>query len=91
MAEAPSTSDALLATKALSRNFGGLAAVRDVTIRLHRGELHAVIGPNGAGKSTLVNLLSGHLAPTAGSIHLDGREVAGEPAWRMTRDRKSVV
>lgn len=85
MAEAPNTSDALLATTGLGRNFGGLAAVRDVSIRLHRGELHAVIGPNGAGKSTLVNLLSGHLAPTSGSIQLNGRDVAGEPAWRMTR------
>lgn len=85
MAEPRATSDPLLATRALGRNFGGLAAVRDVTLRLHRGELHAVIGPNGAGKSTLVNLLSGHLPPTAGAIQLDGREVAGEPAWRMTR------
>lgn len=85
MAEPRSASNPLLATKALGRNFGGLAAVRDVSISLHRGELHAVIGPNGAGKSTLVNLLSGHLAPTAGTIRLDGRDVAGEPAWRMTR------
>lgn len=85
MAEARAASDSLLATKALGRNFGGLAAVRDVSISLHRGELHAVIGPNGAGKSTLVNLLSGHLAPTAGTIRLDSRDVAGEPAWRMTR------
>src|SRR5690606_6249311 len=85
MAEPRAMSDPLLATRALGRNFGGLAAVRDVTLRLHRGELHAVIGPNGAGKSTLVNLLSGHLSPTAGTIYLDGREVSGEPAWRMTR------
>src|SRR5690606_20923006 len=85
MAERRATSDPLLPTKALGRNFGGLAAVRDVSLRLHRGELHAVIGPNGAGKSTLVNLLSGHLSPTTGTIQLDGREVAGEPAWRMTR------
>jgi branched-chain amino acid transport system ATP-binding protein len=59
--------------------------VRDVSIALHRGELHAVIGPNGAGKTTLVNMLSGEIHPTAGRIELDGREVAGEPAWRMTR------
>jgi len=85
MAESPATTDALLATTALGRNFGGLAAVHDVSIRLHRGELHAVIGPNGAGKSTLVNMLSGHLAPTSGSIWLNGRDVTGEPAWRMTR------
>ena len=78
------TSAPVLASEGLSRNFGGLAAVRDVSIALHRRELHAVIGPNGAGKSTLVNLLSGELAPTAGRINLMGRDVAGEPSWRMT-------
>ena len=75
----------MLATHALTRHFGGLVAVRDVSISLHQGELHAVIGPNGAGKTTLVNMLSGEIQPTAGRIELDGREVAGEPAWRMTR------
>ncbi|MCL4765622.1 MAG: ABC transporter ATP-binding protein [Hyphomicrobiaceae bacterium] len=85
MAESRAASAPLLSTSALGRNFGGLAAVRDVSICLHQGELHAVIGPNGAGKSTLVNLLSGHLAPTAGLIQLDGRDISGEPAWRMTR------
>jgi branched-chain amino acid transport system ATP-binding protein len=75
----------VLATHALTRNFGGLVAVRDVSISLHQGELHAVIGPNGAGKTTLVNMLSGEIHPTAGRIELDGRQVAGEPAWRMTR------
>ena len=75
----------MLATHGLTRHFGGLVAVRDVSISLHQGELHAVIGPNGAGKTTLVNLLSGEIKPTAGRIELDGREVAGEPAWRMTR------
>jgi branched-chain amino acid transport system ATP-binding protein len=85
MAEPRPTSPPLLAAQGLSRNFGGLAAVRNVSIELRHGELHAVIGPNGAGKSTLVNLLSGHLRPSAGAIQLAGREVAGEPCWRMTR------
>ena len=75
----------VLATQGLTRNFGGLVAVRDVSISLHQGELHAVIGPNGAGKTTLVNMLSGEIRPTAGGIELDGRQVAGEPVWRMTR------
>lgn len=65
----------LLETIALSKSFGGLAAVREVSLSLARGDLHAVIGPNGAGKSTLVNLLSGVLSPTAGAILLDGRDV----------------
>jgi branched-chain amino acid transport system ATP-binding protein len=75
----------VLETEGLSRSFGGLAAVRGVSIALHQGELQAVIGPNGAGKSTLVNLLSGELKPSAGRIRLKGRDVAGQPAWRMTR------
>jgi branched-chain amino acid transport system ATP-binding protein len=79
------TATAALLTQGLSRNFGGLAAVRDVSIALHHGELHAVIGPNGAGKTTLVNMLSGALAPSAGRILLADRDVAGEPAWRMSR------
>ena len=70
----------LLATHALGRNFGGLAAVRDVSISLHAGELHAVIGPNGAGKSTLVNLLAGEIAPSAGRIELAGVDVTSAPA-----------
>ena len=61
----------MLATQALTRRFGGLIAVRDVSISLHQGELHAVIGPNGAGKTTLVNMLSGEIRPTAGRIELD--------------------
>ncbi|HEU0158266.1 MAG TPA: ATP-binding cassette domain-containing protein, partial [Hyphomicrobiaceae bacterium] len=52
MTEARASRVAVLATQGLSRNFGGLAAVRDVSIALHHGELHAVIGPNGAGKTT---------------------------------------
>ena len=57
----------MLATQGLGRNFGGLAAVRGVSIALQHGELHAVIGPNGAGKTTLVNLLAGALKPSAGA------------------------
>jgi branched-chain amino acid transport system ATP-binding protein len=69
----------------LSRRFGGLRAVSDVSLELHRGELHAVIGPNGAGKSTLVNLLSGELAPDSGNIRIEGKDVTGLPNWRLAR------
>jgi branched-chain amino acid transport system ATP-binding protein len=75
----------VLATEALSKSFGGLAAVRDVSLDLRRGELHALIGPNGAGKSTLVNLLSGELKPTSGVIRLDGRAVTGTSAPYMAQ------
>ncbi len=75
----------ILETTALCKSFGGIAAVRDVSITLRRGELHAVIGPNGAGKSTLVNLLSGELRPTSGDIRLDGRTVTGASAPRRAQ------
>ncbi len=75
----------VLETEALSKSFGGLAAVRDVSITLRRGELHALIGPNGAGKSTLVNLLSGELKPTSGTIRLDGRVITGTSAPLMAQ------
>jgi branched-chain amino acid transport system ATP-binding protein len=74
----------LLETVSLSKSFGGLAAVRDVSLSLARAELHAVIGPNGAGKSTLVNLLAGALSPTAGRIVLDGEDVTCLPQHART-------
>jgi branched-chain amino acid transport system ATP-binding protein len=85
MAETRATRDPVLATENLSRHFGGLAAVNNVSIALHHGELHAVIGPNCAGKTTLVNMLAGALAPSAGRILLEGKDVAGAPVWRMRR------
>jgi branched-chain amino acid transport system ATP-binding protein len=84
MVESRPAGQPVLATHGLTRAFGGLVAVREVSISLRQGELHAVIGPNGAGKTTLVSMLSGEIAPTAGRIELLGRDVAGEPAWRMT-------
>ena len=72
----------LLSARQLSRGFGGLRAVDDVSLTLVRGALHAVIGTNGAGKSTLINLLSGELAPHAGQIELLGQDVTG---WRQPR------
>ena len=77
MADARPATPPVLATHGLTRNFGGLVAVRDVSISLHQGELHAVIGPNGAGKTTLVNMLSGEIRPTAGRIELDGPRGGG--------------
>nr|WP_207189989.1 ABC transporter ATP-binding protein [Ramlibacter ginsenosidimutans] len=63
-----------------------MAAVNDVTLDLWRGRIHAVIGPNGAGKSTLTNLLSGDLAPTAGSVSLAGRDITGWSPERISRE-----
>jgi branched-chain amino acid transport system ATP-binding protein len=78
-------SEVLLSAKALTKRFGGLAAVNDVTLDLWRDRIHAVIGPNGAGKSTLTNLLSGDLVPTAGSVMLAGRDVTGWKPERISR------
>ncbi len=75
----------ILATEGLSKHFGGLRATRDVTLALHRKELHAVIGPNGAGKSTLVNLLAGEFTPSAGRILLEGRDITALRGWQRTR------
>ncbi|NEX59451.1 ABC transporter ATP-binding protein [Noviherbaspirillum galbum] len=65
----------LLRADAVSRRFGGLAAVKDVSVDLHQGQIHAVIGTNGAGKSTLINLLSGEIPVSAGRIELNGRDI----------------
>jgi branched-chain amino acid transport system ATP-binding protein len=75
----------VLQASGLSRRFGGVLAVANVSLDLALGELHAVIGPNGAGKSTLLNLLAGELAPTDGTVRIDGRDVTGWSNWRIAR------
>jgi len=76
----------VLETRGLVKRFGGIAPTQDVSLQVERGARHALIGPNGAGKTTLVNLLSGTLAPTAGAIVLDGRDITGlSPHARVRR------
>jgi branched-chain amino acid transport system ATP-binding protein len=75
----------LLSAKNLTKRFGGLAAVNDVSIDLFKGQIHAVIGPNGAGKSTLTNLVSGDLPLTSGSIQLMGQDITGWHAEKISR------
>jgi len=75
--------EALLETAGLTRLFGGLAAVQDVALSVQRGEVHAIVGPNGAGKTTLINLLSGDLRPSAGSVRYRGRDITGWPAHKV--------
>jgi branched-chain amino acid transport system ATP-binding protein len=65
----------MLAVKSVTKRFGNLVAVRDVSFVVQPGELRAIIGPNGAGKTTFFNLISGLLLPTSGSIHFEGRDV----------------
>jgi len=71
------TGDIVLEVRNLSRSFGGLKAVQDVSFKLRQNEILGIIGPNGAGKTTLFNLLNGFLRPDTGQILLDGREMAG--------------
>lgn len=77
--------EALLETRGLCKQFGGLAAVNDVTIAFEAGRIHAVIGPNGAGKTTFLNLLSGEMRPSAGSVWFKGREITGLTPDRVAR------
>src|SRR5437879_4316753 len=79
-------SEAILATRGLSRRFGGLMAAGNVTIELHRGCLHALLGPNGAGKTTLINLLSGELSASAGTIRYRGEDIT-----HLSPDRRSRI
>ena len=67
----------LLEVLEISKNFGRLAAVREVSLRVAEGELRAVIGPNGAGKTTFFNLISGMFPPSGGTVLFDGRDVTG--------------
>lgn len=73
----------LLEVRGVSRHFGGVYALQDVSFDVREGEILGVIGPNGSGKSTFINICSGILAADAGHIRLDGRELAGLPAWQV--------
>jgi branched-chain amino acid transport system ATP-binding protein len=75
----------LLATKGLSRRFGGLRAVDSVDFSLIPGEIRAVIGPNGAGKTTFVNLVCGRIPSSSGTIIFDGHDITNLPAYRRVR------
>ncbi len=74
-----------LVTRGLTRRFGGFVAVDAVDFTLEPGARHALIGPNGAGKTTFVNLLSGALAPSAGSIALFGEDITGLAGYARAR------
>ena len=75
----------LLSAKGLSKSFGGVRAVRDISYEIPEGAVFAIIGPNGAGKSTMLNLISGVYQPDAGTLTFAGVNLAGRPAWRRVR------
>ncbi len=74
-----------LQTFGLTRHFGGLVAVNNVSFTLDCGEILGVIGPNGAGKTTFINLVSGVYAPSSGRIHFQGRDITGLPAHKRAQ------
>lgn len=75
----------LLELRGVSRRFGGLTAVSDVTLTVHPGEIVGLIGPNGAGKTTLVNVITGVHPATAGSVLFNGRDVTRLAPWQAAR------
>lgn len=73
----------VLSVQGLTRTFGGLVAVHDVSFDIYRGEVYGLIGPNGAGKTSVINMLSGLLPPTGGTITLLGKRIDRLPAHRI--------
>src|SRR5436853_1673445 len=73
----------MLVVDALTKDFDGFIAVKDVSFEVAEGEILGLIGPNGSGKSTTFNLVAGALKPSAGSVRFLGREIAGLPAYRV--------
>ena len=79
------TSDCILETRGLAKEFKGFVAVSDVDLRVQRGQIHALIGPNGAGKTTVFNLLTKFLIPTRGSILFNGHDITLEKPAQIAR------
>ncbi len=75
----------VLETRNLRKEFDGLVAVDNVSLKVREGQLHAIIGPNGAGKTTLFNLISGVFPPTSGRIFLRGEDITGLPPYQIAR------
>jgi len=75
----------LLSVSSLSKNFGGVKALNDVNFEVREGEILALIGPNGAGKTTCFNVINGLLAPTSGTITLQGKNLSTLPPYRRAR------
>jgi branched-chain amino acid transport system ATP-binding protein len=87
IASQPAAADPILEVRKLSKRFGGLWAVRDVSFAVAEGQILGIIGPNGAGKSTLINLITGHLRPTSGQVLIHGDDVSGSRPWVIAHDR----
>jgi branched-chain amino acid transport system ATP-binding protein len=79
------TSGPVLEARNVSKSFGGLRAVDDVTFGVTGGEILGIVGPNGAGKTTLFDVITGHTRPTSGDVLLDGRSLTGVPVHKRSR------
>jgi branched-chain amino acid transport system ATP-binding protein len=79
------TGTALLQVRHLTKRFGALVAVNDVSFTVDQGTILGIIGPNGAGKSTLINLVTGHIRSSGGHILLDGKDITGAKPWTIAR------
>ena len=75
----------LLEVNNLTKRFGGLTAVSDVSFSVEKGEIFGIIGPNGAGKTTLFNVIAGHYKPTAGKVGLNGADISGHASDEVAR------
>jgi branched-chain amino acid transport system ATP-binding protein len=73
----------MIKVEAVSKNFGGVEAVNDVTLEIRKGTITGLIGPNGAGKTTLFNIIAGDIKPSKGRITLDGQDVTGSPPHEL--------
>ena len=81
----PATTAALFCGEGLHKRFGGVQAVREISLNVPQGSVFAIIGPNGAGKSTLLNLMSGLYQPDRGRMMFDGIQLVGVPAYKRAR------
>ena len=79
------SSNTILETRNLIKEFKGFVAVNDVNLSVQRGQIHALIGPNGAGKTTVFNLLTKFLIPTKGQILFNGHDITGEKPSQVAR------
>lgn len=81
----PDMGDVVLRVEGLTRSFGGLIAVKDLSFEVKRGLVTALIGPNGSGKTTTFNMISGHLKPNQGAIYFEGRRIDRLPPYKIAR------
>jgi branched-chain amino acid transport system ATP-binding protein len=83
--QAPSSGDVTLRMENLSKNFRGFPAIKNLTLEISRGAIHALIGPNGAGKTTVFNLATKFLQPSGGRIYFNGRDITTTPPEAVAR------